>query len=225
MTGLSLHDGGVPHDALMDSVYRRQRHFYDVTRRYYLLGRDRLIEDLAPPRGGSVLEVGCGTGRNLILAREAHPQAHYYGFDISSEMLEQARLSARRAGLGGDLTFAQGDAADFDPAAAFGVPQFDRVFMSYTISMIPVWEDAIAHAATLVAPGGRLHIVDFGQQERLPRVFRAGLHRWLAAFHVSPRAELEIYLDDIAAWHSATLRFERLHRGYAWYAVLDFARN
>ena len=97
--------------------------------------------------------------------------------------------------------------------------------MSYTISMIPVWEDAIAHAATLVAPGGRLHIVDFGQQERLPRVFRAGLHRWLSAFHVSPRAELEMYLGDIAAWHGATLRFERLHRGYAWYAVLDFARD
>ena len=225
MAGLSLHDGDVPHGALMDSVYRHQRHIYDVTRRYYLLGRDRLIEDLAPPKEGTVLEVGCGTGRNLILAREAHPDARYYGFDISTEMLDQARHSARRAGFADELNFAQGDAADFDPAAAFGVERFDRVFMSYTISMIPVWEDAIAHAAMLVAPGGRLHIVDFGQQERLPRVFKAGLHRWLAAFHVSPRADLELYLNDLAAWHGATLRFERLHRGYAWYAVLDFARN
>ena len=27
----------------MNRMYRRQRHIYDGTRRYYLLGRDRLI--------------------------------------------------------------------------------------------------------------------------------------------------------------------------------------
>ena len=40
----------------MDAIYRSQRHFYDLTRKYYLLGRDALIEGLAPPPGGSVLE-------------------------------------------------------------------------------------------------------------------------------------------------------------------------
>src|SRR5690242_4413087 len=33
---------------LMDRLYRRQRHVYDATRKYYLLGRDRLIVRLAP---------------------------------------------------------------------------------------------------------------------------------------------------------------------------------
>ncbi|NDH95685.1 MAG: SAM-dependent methyltransferase, partial [Planctomycetia bacterium] len=28
----------------MDSMYRFTRHIYDFTRRYYLLGRDRLLE-------------------------------------------------------------------------------------------------------------------------------------------------------------------------------------
>ncbi|HWU72526.1 MAG TPA: SAM-dependent methyltransferase, partial [Sphingomonas sp.] len=28
----------------MDAIYRSQRHFYDLTRKYYLLGRDALIE-------------------------------------------------------------------------------------------------------------------------------------------------------------------------------------
>ena len=31
------------HAALMNSIYRRQRHIYDFTRKYYLFGRDRLI--------------------------------------------------------------------------------------------------------------------------------------------------------------------------------------
>ena len=35
----------------MDRIYRRQRHVYDLTRKYYLLGRDRLIADLDVPRG------------------------------------------------------------------------------------------------------------------------------------------------------------------------------
>ncbi len=59
------------HAALMDGVYRRQRHFYDLTRKYYLLGRDRMIAGLGVPPNGTVLELGCGTGRNIILAARA----------------------------------------------------------------------------------------------------------------------------------------------------------
>ena len=49
------------HAALMDATYRRQRLVYDATRKYYLLGRDHLIERLDPPEGGAVLEIACGT--------------------------------------------------------------------------------------------------------------------------------------------------------------------
>ena len=55
----------------MNRMYRRQRHIYDGTRRYYLLGRDRLIADLAPAAGANVLEIGCGTGSNLVHGRPA----------------------------------------------------------------------------------------------------------------------------------------------------------
>ena len=44
------------HAGHMDAIYRTQRHFYDLTRKYYLLGRDRLIRRLDPPKGGSVIE-------------------------------------------------------------------------------------------------------------------------------------------------------------------------
>ena len=37
-----------PSTPLMDRIYRHQRHVYDVTRKYYLLGRDRLIDRPAP---------------------------------------------------------------------------------------------------------------------------------------------------------------------------------
>ena len=40
------------HERLLDRNYRYQRHIYDLTREYYLLGRDRMIEHLSPPDGG-----------------------------------------------------------------------------------------------------------------------------------------------------------------------------
>ena len=61
------------HKGLMDGVYRYQRHIYDLTRKYYLLGRDRLIADLAVPDGGTVLEIGCGTGRRVQVEDHAVP--------------------------------------------------------------------------------------------------------------------------------------------------------
>ena len=52
---------GITHAEHMNRMYRHQRHIYDLTRRYYLLGRDRLLAGLEPPEGGSMLEIGCGT--------------------------------------------------------------------------------------------------------------------------------------------------------------------
>lgn len=204
----------------MDAIYRTQRHFYDLTRKYYLLGRDRLIRELAPPPGGSVLEIGCGTGRNLIAAARAWPHARLFGIDISEAMLETARAKVARAGVSHRITLARGDATAFDARALFGDDEFDRVFLSYTLSMIPDWQGAIAEAAAKLAPGGRLDIVDFGQQERLPGAFRAMLFAWLAKFDVTPRAALGGALNQVAAAHGLTTDLRALHRGYAWSARL-----
>lgn len=204
------------HAGQMDAIYRTQRHFYDLTRKYYLLGRDRLIAGIAPPPGGGVLEIGCGTGRNLIAAARAWPDARFFGIDISEAMLETARAKVEKAGLTGRIVLAQGDATLFDAPALFGVAAFDRIFQSYTLSMIPDWRGAMREAAGKLAPGGRLDVVDFGQQERLPRAFRAGLIAWLAKFDVSPRAALHPALIDAARDISGTAHFTPLYRGYAW---------
>lgn len=206
---------GGAHRGLMDSVYRHQRHIYDLTRKYYLLGRDGLIADLAPPAGGAVLEIGCGTGRNLIAVGKAWPQARLYGVDISEAMLDTARVSVTKAGMGAQVVLAQGDACGFDPQALFGRATFERVFISYALSMIPEWEMALAQAVRCVAPGGRLEIVDFGQQERLPALWRRALFGWLARFHVSPRRELAPVIERLAQDFGGFAHSRMLYRGYA----------
>jgi S-adenosylmethionine-diacylgycerolhomoserine-N-methlytransferase len=208
------------HGAMMDRVYRRQRHVYDLSRRYYLLGRDRLIASLKPPPGGNVLEIGCGTARNLIAVARLYPDATCYGADVSRRMLATANASVARAGLHARIVLGEGDAADFDPSRLFGRVEFDRIFFSYSLSMIPPWPRALEHAAALLAAGGRLHVVDFGQQEQLPRWFRVLLFAWLERFHVAPRADLERVLGEIAKRGDAILEFKRPYRGYAWSAAL-----
>lgn len=204
----------------MDAIYRYQRHIYDASRKYYLLGRDRLIQDLNAGPGTHVLEVGCGTGRNLIEAARMWPRARFYGFDISQAMLDTATASVARNGLAGQIALTQGDATDFEARKLWGRDGFDRIFQSYTLSMIPGWELALDEAARALAPDGSLHIVDFGQQERLPGMFRDILFGWLRRFDVSPRGDMLPVLEDVAARNRLTLDFAPLYRGYAWSAVL-----
>lgn len=208
------------HAQAMDAIYADQRHIYDLTRRYYLLGRDRLIADLAPPPGGHVLEIGCGTARNLIAAARAWPDARFHGIDISAAMLVTAHASVARAGLRDRIDLVRGDAATFDAMTSFGRERFDRLFLSYTLSMIPPWVSTIDRAASALAPGGRLHIVDFGQQERLPTLWRRGLFAWLDRFDVTPRADLFNMVRAVAAERGLSVNVRALHRGYAWMATL-----
>src|ERR1700719_3314864 len=199
----------------MNRMYRRQRHIYDGTRRYYLLGRDQLISGLRPDAAASVLEIGCGTGRNLVLASRLYPTARFFGVDVSTEMLTSAITAISRAGLTGRIRVAHGDASRFDPAVLFGIRRFDHVMISSSLSMIPDWLRALEVAANCLGPGGRLHIVDFGSQERMPAIARALLRRWLAMFDVTPRDDLERVLSAMAENSGAHLRFERPFRGYA----------
>lgn len=203
------------HAATMDAMYRYQRHVYDLTRKYYLFGRDRLIADLNCAPRDKVLEIACGTGRNLVRIDRRYPGAKLYGLDISEQMLVSARAKFSKSE--NPPAFFAADACDFTPAT-FGETGFDRIVISYALSMIPDWQQAVKVARRALNPGGSLHIVDFGQQEGLPAWFRAGLQAWLAKFHVTPRAEMVAVLEAEAI--DAELRFETIGRGYAWHAVL-----
>ena len=204
----------------MDGIYRYQRYIYDLTRKYFLLGRDTMLAGLAPPDDGTVLEVGCGTGRNLVLAAKRYPNATYYGFDISEMMLETARDNIAKAGEWNRISVALGDATDFDPKALFDVDGFDRIFISYSVSMIPPWREALPVAFRAVKPGGSLHIVDFGQQTELPGWFKKGLDAWLAKFSVEPRPDLEDAMRELAEATGCQLEFRHLMRDYARLGVL-----
>jgi S-adenosylmethionine-diacylgycerolhomoserine-N-methlytransferase len=208
------------HAGLMDDVYRGQRHIYDLTRKYYLLGRDRLIGELDVPDGGTVLEVGCGTGRNLARIARRWPTARLYGLDISDEMLKSALANLRAAKFASRTELARADAAQFDALQLFGRARFDRIMFSYTLSMIPDWQGALRQAAALLSTQGSIHIVDFGMQERLPGVFRHALLAWLRKFHVEPRVFLQEFALQLGEEIKRPVTISAPFRGYAQIIVI-----
>ena len=201
----------------MDRMYRYQRHIYDLTRKYYLLGRDTAIRALDAREGMRVLEVGCGTGRNLQLIRAHYPDAHLYGLDISREMLESA--GAKFAHASTKPTLVAADATNF-LASDFGPASFDRILISYSLSMIPDWQKAIEAALSALADNGSLHVIDFGLQEHLPRWFHLMLTAWLKRFHVTPRADLGAVMASAAARHGGVLEEASIARGYARHCII-----
>lgn len=205
------------HAALMDSVYQRQRHFYDITRKWYLLGRDDLVAGLDElPDGARVLEAGCGTARNLRVAASRNPRLRYYGIDASSEMLDTAAKEIAAAKLGKQITVCRADILNFDPNNCFGLPGFDRILVSYTLSMVPQWQRALDQLMQCVAPGGSIEIVDFGMQQSHPVVIRILLKTWLSWFHVEPRAMLPEEFSHQCTAHGFIANQPRhLYGGYA----------
>ena len=129
--------------------------------------------------------------------------------------------TARRklAGLPNEVTLRELDASRF-VASDFDEPGFDRIMISYALSMIPDWHQTVAASLAALKPGGSLHIADFGQQEGLPSWFGTLLRAWLRQFHVTPRAELESSLRSMIEGAPYRLEFSSHAHGYAWIAVI-----
>lgn len=209
--------------AAMDRMYRLQRHFYDLTRKYYLFGRDRLIERLDARPGEIICEVGCGTARNLVKMAERYPEARFFGLDASDEMLKTAAAAVARAGLAGRIPLAQGFAQTFTPAD-FGLDApFDRVVFSYTLSIIPGPVEALDNALAQLRPGGRLQVVDFGDAAALPGWFRRLLTWWLDKFHVAHRPEVGAWFAARAAEGAGRLETRTIGGRYAEFFTLTKA--
>ncbi|MEL6961494.1 MAG: methyltransferase domain-containing protein [Pseudomonadota bacterium] len=210
-----------PSGFLMDRIYRHQRFIYDLTRKYYLLGRDKVVDDLKPDVGDAILEIGCGTGRNLIKAAQRYPEARCYGVDISKEMLTTAEASIKRKRLQERISVFRGDATNFDGATLVGQPSFERIFISYSLSMIPSWRATMERAMRSLAPGGRLVIIDFGGLGGWPSWFRRSLLKWLSMFHVTPRVELPEEAAILAGNQGYQVTSTGLYRGYAHYITIE----
>jgi S-adenosylmethionine-diacylgycerolhomoserine-N-methlytransferase len=110
-------------------------------------------QQLSPRR---ILEIGCGTGRNLVELARAFPSAEIVGVDLSGEMLKKAERKITHFGSRVSLV----RCAYVEPLSN-GSP-FDLIVFSYCLSMInPGYEDVLRVCEQDLSPSGSIAIVDF----------------------------------------------------------------
>jgi len=164
----------------IEKYYHWHARIYDATRWTFLFGRTTILADIAAmTRPARILEVGCGTGKNLVHLARLFPEAAVTGLDLSEPMLAVARRKTARHGSRVGFLHRAYDAPLGDLAG------YDLVLFSYALSMFnPGFETAIQAAAMDLAPGGYIAVVDF-HSTRFP-----AFERWMRVNHVRMNAQL-----------------------------------
>ncbi|HRD66044.1 MAG TPA: class I SAM-dependent methyltransferase [Candidatus Competibacter sp.] len=170
----------------LERYYRFHARIYDATRWSFLFGRTDLVERAAALRTPSnILEIGCGTGRNLVRLARRFPRARLTGLDLSADMLARAR---RRLEPHSDR-IALVRQAYARPLS--DEPGFDLIVFSYCLSMIdPGWEQVIASASRDLRPDGSIAVVDFYDSPS------PSFRRWMGINHVRLEGRLLPELHD-----------------------------
>jgi S-adenosylmethionine-diacylgycerolhomoserine-N-methlytransferase len=183
----------------IENYYRLHARIYDGTRWSFLFGRAAILAEVAArARPARILEVGCGTGRNLVELGARFPGATLTGVDLSAPMLAVARR--KTAALGARVELRQ-QCYNAPLGVAGG---FDLVLFSYALSMFnPGFETAMQAAVADLAPGGRLAVVDFHATR-----FR-WFERWMGVNHVRMNGQLQPLLQT-----SLTPEVNRVNAAY-----------
>lgn len=162
------------HAERLQAFYAPQAQHYDAFRERLLHGRQELIENLNLPPGSHVVELGGGTGRNVLYFGESLPQLGCVEIvDLCPALLKEAR---ERLKDHANVQVIEADAVTYKPTQPV-----DCVYFSYALTMIPDWRGAIENAYSMLAAGGTLGVVDFYVSPRQPElgaVHHGAMTRW-----------------------------------------------
>ena len=157
MGGQSLVQLSSGSESIVERYYRLHAPVYDATRWTFLFGRGDILRRVAEQCSAErILEVGCGTGRNLTELGRLFPRARITGLDLSASMLERAKKKVAPLGDRVELVRQRYD------RPLHPTPTYNLVLFSYSLTMFnPGLEGAIDAASRDLAPGGRVAVVDF----------------------------------------------------------------
>jgi S-adenosylmethionine-diacylgycerolhomoserine-N-methlytransferase len=148
------HRGG--HAERLEGFYAGQADAYDRFREKLLHGRDELLKALPLVPGGTLIEFGCGTGRNIhAIGDRLATLESATGIDLCPSLLHVGRRRAAELGWK-NVRLIEADACTWKPDQPV-----DVVVFAYALTMIPDWRAALRNAIACLRPGGTLAVVDF----------------------------------------------------------------
>ncbi len=148
-------------------LYDRVAPFYDIASKpygWFGAGRivDRAVEELRLQPGDTVVDLGTGTGRNLlVLAELVGPSGRVIGVDVSPEMLRRAQDKLDERGIH-NVELVEADMASFDPPLDTA-----GVLATFSIEMLPNYDDVIRRLAERVR-SGRIAVCGLRDPDRWP---------------------------------------------------------
>jgi S-adenosylmethionine-diacylgycerolhomoserine-N-methlytransferase len=166
--------------------YRWHARIYDATRWAFLFGRKRIIRLLPERRVPQrILEIGCGTGTNLVALAIAFPKAEIVGLDLSKAMLDRAGPKLEKYGPRITLLNRR-----YDKTVAGGM-KFDLILLSYSLSMMnPGFDEVLQHCRADLSPQGTVAVVDFHDSRW------AWFRHWMGLNHVRMEGQVLDQLRD-----------------------------
>ena len=130
----------------------------------------------APPAGGTVVDLGCGSGLDsLIAAQRAGGEGRIVGIDFSDSMLERANSSLREIGWH-NVLFLQ-SAAEQLPLASASV---DQALVNGIFNLNLLRDEIFMELARIMKPGGSVFGAELVLEAPLPEAFRAGEANWFS---------------------------------------------
>ena len=160
--------------------YDRIARFYSTLEPLYLIfppARRRAVAALGLKAGGTVLEIGAGSGRNFpYLVEAVGPSGTVIGVDASPGMLAEARRLIERRGWS-NVQLLEQDATQLEIDR-----DVDGVLFSLSYSAMPEPRPALARAWERLRPSSRVVIMDAGLSQGGPWRLLAPIARLLVKY-------------------------------------------
>lgn len=146
--------------AYVRAMFARIAPRYDTANRVLTAGLDegwrrRAIALLAPPRGGDVLDLCCGTGDVVFHLSRTDPTLRVTGIDFCAPMLDAARIRCTREARG-NVDFIEGDVM----ALPFADNAFDGATMAFSLRNVVEIDTVLRGVLRVLRPGARFVNLD-----------------------------------------------------------------
>lgn len=200
------------------SLYNRLSPIYDLLSSSEQPFRSLGIQLLQLTPAERVLEIGCGTGADLLdLAKRVGLEGKVVGLDVSEGMLQQARNKIAKEGLEKTVEVVWGDARRLSEVIV-ETREFDAAFAAFTLELLAPSDRrlVLSHIANLLKPHARLVAVYMSttrpaQKRSWMSSIYETMNAWFPKLVDCKPIDLASELEGCGAW-----TIERKEEGTMW---------